>query len=207
MFIRRVFIRECRRGITRALSGNNRRVKKYAVIVFVFLLLAAATILAACDFLSDGIVPRSDISDEVLRIHIRANSNDDNDQTVKLVVRDALTDYLSNLLSSCSDKSEAQRVLQASRDEIDGIAETVLAENGFAYGARVVFSHEHFPEKTYGEYTFPEGDYDAMLVLLGEGTGDNWWCVAFPPLCFVPGDGENVVYKSWVKEKLEEIFG
>lgn len=207
MFIRRVFIRECRRGITRALSGNNRRVKKYAVIVFVFLLLAAATTLVACDFLSDGIVPRSDISDEVLRIHIRANSNDDNDQTVKLAVRDALTDYLSNLLSSCRDKSEAQSVLQASRDEIDGIAEAVLAENGFAYGARVVFSHEHFPKKTYGEYTFPEGDYDAMLVLLGEGTGDNWWCVAFPPLCFVPGDGENVVYKSWVKEKLEEIFG
>lgn len=194
-------------GISRALSGNNLRVKKYAVIAFVFLLLAAATTLVACDFLSDGIVPRSDISDEVLRIHIRANSNADADQTVKLAVRDALTDYLSDILSSCADKAEAQAVLQSSRDEIDGIAEAVLAENGFGYGARVVFSHEHFPEKTYGEYTFPEGDYDAMLVLLGEGTGDNWWCVAFPPLCFVPGDGENVVYKSWVKEKLEEIFG
>lgn len=181
--------------------------KKYVVILCVFLLLAAATTLVACDFLADGFLPDGgDLRDEVLRIHIRANSNGEADQTVKLAVRDALTDYLSDLLSSCSDKAEAQAVLQAHRDEIDGIAERVLSDNGFGYGARVVFSHERFPEKTYGEYTFPEGDYDAVLVLLGEGTGDNWWCVAFPPLCFVPGDGENVTYKSWVKEKLDEIF-
>lgn len=171
-------------------------------------MLAAAATLVACDFFADNFLPSADdISEEVLRIHIRANSNGDDDQTVKLAVRDALTAYLSSALEGCRTKEEAQAALRDSRGEISSVAEKVLAENGFSYGARVVFSREHFPEKTYGEYTFPEGDYDAMLVLLGEGTGDNWWCVAFPPLCFVPGDGENVLYKSWVKEKLDSIFG
>lgn len=195
-------------GIFRDLSGNNRRVKKTAILLSVFLVLAAAATLVACDFLSQNLFPESsDVYDEVLRIHIRANSNGEEDQTVKLAVRDALTGYLTEVLANCRTKADAEEVLHASREEMDGIAESVLAENGFGYGARVVFSHEHFPEKTYGDYTFPEGEYDAMLVLLGEGAGDNWWCVAFPPLCFVPGDGENVVYKSWVKEKLNEIFG
>lgn len=182
--------------------------KKTIFAICILFVLVAASALAACDFLSDNFLPDADdLSDEVLRIHIRANSNGDADQTVKLAVRDALTDYLSDALAGCETKAEAQAALQDCRDEIDCVAERVLAENGFDYGVRVVFSREHFPEKTYGEYTFPEGDYDAMLVLLGEGTGDNWWCVAFPPLCFVPGDGENVVYKSWVKEKLDAIFG
>ena len=80
-----------------------------------------------------------------------------------------------------------------------------MAQNGFNYGSSVYIGKETFPERVYGEYTFPEGEYDSLILNLGTGKGDNWWCVAFPPLCFVP-EGE-VVYKSWVKEKLDSLFG
>ena len=70
-------------------------------------------------------------------------------------------------------------------------------------------NNEYFPERIYGEYTFPAGRYDALIIELGSGEGQNWWCVAFPPLCFVPNSsgGEKVVYKSWIKEILDRIFG
>ena len=120
---------------------------------------------------------------------------------------DALTEKLSVILADCATKSEAERTLSAAKDELTQIADSTLESCGFDYKTRIVLTNEHFPEKDYGGYTFPEGDYDAMLVLLGEGTGENWWCVAFPPLCFVPGEGDEVVYRSWVKEKLDELFG
>ena len=66
----------------------------------------------------------------------------------------------------------------------------------------------NFPDRKYDGYDFPEGNYDALIIYLGEGVGDNWWCVAFPPLCFVPESegGEKIVYKSWVKEWLDKLF-
>ena len=177
--------------------------------VSVFVLSALAGVLAGCDGLREPVLPQEDfdLRDEVVRIHIRANSNSEEDQSVKLKVRDAVTEYLTEELKDCRDKSDALEKLSRDGADLDKIAETVLYENGFDYKARVVLTNEVFPERNYEGYTFPEGRYDALLILLGEGVGDNWWCVAFPPLCFVPsGDGENVVYKSWVKEKLEEIF-
>ena len=72
---------------------------------------------------------------------------------------------------------------------------------------RVELKKENFPKREYDGYVFPEGEYDALMIYLGEGKGDNWWCVAFPPLCFVPADGgEDITYVSWVKEFLEDIF-
>ncbi|MCQ2602566.1 MAG: stage II sporulation protein R, partial [Clostridia bacterium] len=81
-----------------------------------------------------------------------------------------------------------------------------LKDNGFTYKSTVCVKNDYFPDREYGEYFFPAGYYDALMIYLGDGVGDNWWCVAFPPLCFVPS-GEDVVYKSWVKEKLDDIFG
>lgn len=177
-------------------------------LLALLLLAAAALLLAACAPLRENFLPTADeLSSEVIRIHIRANGNGEADQRVKLAVRDALTEKLSVILADCATKNEAERALSAAKDELTQIADSTLESCGFDYKTRIVLINEHFPEKDYGGYTFPEGDYDAMLVLLGEGTGENWWCVAFPPLCFVPGEGDEVVYRSWVKEKLDELFG
>lgn len=184
---------------------------KKTVFISILFLLAGAAILAltACDDLSGIFLPESNsISEQVVRIHIRANSNDADDQAVKLAVRDEITAYLTGRLEGCADKTDALKVLEGEEENLRQIAQNTLYRNGYDYNVRVSLSHEHFPERTYDGYVFPEGEYDALMILLGEGTGDNWWCVAFPPLCFVPdGNGEKITYKSWVAEKLAELFG
>ncbi len=176
------------------------RLKFKKAIVFTGLLLAVlfcVLALSACG--------EPDLTQEVVRIHIRANSNSQIDQAVKLKVRDSVTEYLTERLEGVNSKAQALETLDASKAEITKIANEVLAQNGFNYGSSVYIGKETFPERDYGEYTFPAGEYDSLILNLGTGEGDNWWCVAFPPLCFVP-EGE-VVYKSWVKEKLDSLFG
>lgn len=197
-----------------SLTGNNRYAmkKKNLLLTAILLVVAAAALLAlaACDDLSGLILPQNnrDVAEQVVRIHIRANSNGSGDQSVKLKVRDAVTDYLTDALKDCRSKTDALAALNAESDALQNIAQNTLEENGYEYGARVLIGREHFPEREYDGYVFPEGDYDAIVILLGEGAGDNWWCVAFPPLCFVPdGGGEGIIYKSWVKELLDGIFG
>lgn len=175
--------------------------KKNFIIGAIFLLLSFAVLLTACD------IPR-DLSDDVVRIHIRANSNSEIDQSVKLKVRDEVTEYLTYTLDGCETKKDALRRLNEVKDEIAVIANKALYDSGFDYKTTVSVKNDYFPERKYGDYVFPEGYYDALMIYLGEGVGDNWWCVAFPPLCFLPDDdGEGIEYKSWVKEKLDQIFG
>ncbi|MDR3217026.1 MAG: stage II sporulation protein R [Clostridiaceae bacterium] len=145
---------------------------------------------------------------DAVRIHIRANSNEKTDQDVKLKVRDAVVSFLTPLLVECKDRDGALAVISASLDGIAFAADAALKENGFGYTASVRLAREEFPKREYLEYTFESGFYDALIVELGIGKGDNWWCVAFPPLCFVgDGSGGDVVYKSKIKELIDKYFG
>lgn len=185
--------------------------KKLALAALLCLAAVALISMTACDDFARLTLPSSDaasVSEQVVRIHIRANSNDADDQAVKLAVRDAVTEYLTLKLDGCTDKSDALSTLKGECENLRQIAQNTLYENGYDYKASVELTTETFPERTYDGYVFPAGEYDALMIYLGDGTGDNWWCVAFPPLCFVPdADGEDIVYKSWVKEMLEKIFG
>ncbi len=167
------------------------------------LLIISAFLLCACNS------RRAErLSEECLRIHIRANSDSDEDQRVKLAVRDKITARLQTTLEGCDSKSEAIKMISAESENLIEIANQVLYDNNFTYKASIRISNEHFPDRDYNGYFFPEGDYDAVVIELGSGKGANWWCVAFPPLCFVPdGDGgEKIVYKSWIKEILDRLF-
>lgn len=178
-------------------------------VIILFLLLAALVALSACDVTDGVFLPAADakgIAEQVVRIHIRANSNSEEDQAVKLAVRDDITAYLTSKLEGCENKTDALRVLDGEKENLRYIAQKALKHNGYDYKVRVELKTESFPERTYDGYAFPAGEYDALMIYLGEGTGDNWWCVAFPPLCFLPGDGENITYASWVKELLDRIF-
>jgi len=176
--------------------------KRIVLIFVVFIMVALVAVLCACTQNQEA-----SLSDECLRIHIRANSNSTEDQTVKLKVRDELTAFFTIKLELCKNKEQAYEALQNAMPEIKQIAEQTLLENDFDYGVNVTLAQEHFPDREYDNLVFPEGEYDALVVGLGTATGDNWWCVAFPPLCFVPnGDGEDIVYKSWVKELIDKIF-
>lgn len=185
--------------------------KKIAVFAVVCTAVLFMIMLVACDDFTRLAIPSADaesLSEQVVRIHIRANSNNADDQGVKLEVRDAVTAYLTEKLDGCKSKSDALETLESERENLCQIAQNTLYANGYNYKASVELKSEYFPERTYDGYVFPEGTYDALMIYLGEGAGDNWWCVAFPPLCFVPdADGEDIVYKSWVREMLDKIFG
>jgi stage II sporulation protein R len=145
----------------------------------------------------------SDYRAEFLRIHIRADSNAQEAQAVKYLVRDKIVDYLTPVVACCESKNEAIVRVQEHLSGLERAAERALHQNGFAYGAKARLSVEEFPTRVYGEYTLPAGSYTALVIELGAGKGDNWWCVVYPPLCFATPSGGNVVYKSKILEIIE----
>ena len=145
-------------------------------------------------------------TEEYLRIHIRADSNEDKAQAVKYKVRDALVKYLTPLVAGYEAKEDAVWGISQNLRGVCAIAEEVLQQEGFLYGASAELTVEKFPTRVYGEYTLPAGEYTALIVRLGRGEGDNWWCVVYPPLCFAATD-TDVVYKSKIKEIIENFYG
>ena len=123
------------------------------------------------------------IYDKTLRLHVPANSNSDADQAVKLKVRDAVIEYLSEPLMECKTKEEAvQKTLYLS-DNISLVANNILKENGFDYSARVSVVKESYPRRSYEGISLPAGEYTSLKIELGQAQGENWWCVLFPQIC------------------------
>ncbi len=168
--------------------------KKFALIVLILLGIVAAAVFAR---------PAPD--NGYLRVHIRADSNDAAAQTVKYEVRDAVVAYLTPVVASCGTKQEAMDAVERALPEIERIASGVLAKKGFSYGARASLRREEFPTRVYDGVTLEAGVYDALILELGSGKGDNWWCVVYPPLCFTAGNG-NVVYRSKIAEIIRSFF-
>lgn len=139
---------------------------------------------------------------EYLRIHVRANSNSEQDQNVKYTVKDGLVCYLTPIVASCESKTEAVCVLGGQVLQLQRVAQTYLRQNGFEYEAKVEIREEWFPTRVYEGYTLPADTYTAIIVELGEGKGDNWWCVVYPPLCFT-ATPYHVQYKSKILEIIE----
>ena len=106
-----------------------------------------------------------------------------------------------------TDLDYALKVVEENTDALEELSRRVLEENGFFYGATVRLAREEFPARTYGSITLPDGVYDALIIELGSGKGDNWWCVAFPPLCFVSAPGGDFAYKSIIAELWQKYFG
>lgn len=142
---------------------------------------------------------------EYLRLHIRANSNLECDQLVKLKVRDAVIDYLTPVLSEAEDVREAEKLIESRLPELEKLCNETLLSQGYSYGARARITDERFPTKSYGDLVLEGGVYRAVIIELGSGEGDNWWCVAYPPLCFIGEDsGGNIRYKSIIMEIIEK---
>lgn len=144
----------------------------------------------------------NEIKDKLIRFHVIANSDSVEDQNVKLLVRDAIIDSLNNELAAAKDINEAREILAANIDKVNETAEQVLLENGFQYGVATSLSKENFPDKVYGDCIFPQGNYEAYRIVLGNGKGHNWWCVMFPTLCFVD-ETKNNVNSEAIEKKLE----
>ena len=174
----------------------------------VFILIAALAALFIAINVFAGNEEEKEVNADYLRIHIRANSNSDADQSVKYEVKAAVVEALTPPVSGARSKEQAEEIISENLWLIDETSERVLRENGFYYGAKARLCDEQFPTRTYGDLTLESGVYDALIVDLGSGEGDNWWCVVFPPLCFVAdGEGEDVTYKSLIVEWFEKLFG
>lgn len=157
-----------------------------------------------------GLVGCSSFDDkDCLRIHIRANSNEQIDQNVKYMVKDAVVEFLTPLLADATNKNKAKQIVTANSEQICLVADKVLKDNGFNYKSSAKISKETFPTRAYGDFILEQGEYDALIVNLGSGSGDNWWCVVYPPLCFVGGEptGDCLVYKSKLHEIIKNFFG
>ena len=171
--------------------------KNFCITFFVFIIIIATAIFVA----AGGTTAES----EYLRIHVRANSNTEIDQSIKYEVKDAVVEYITPLAAVCQTKAEAIELIGGKTDEIVSVCERTLLENGFTYGARAEIRQEKFPTRVYDGVTLEEGVYDALIIELGSGTGDNWWCVLYPPLCFTSGT-QDVVYRSLIYDIIKNFF-
>lgn len=125
----------------------------------------------------------SDISDHVIRLHVIANSDSDEDQACKLAVRDALLNCSEEYLGVGASKEEALKNAEKNLEVLRQVAEETVRKQGFSYDVQIELCTMDFPEKTYDDLVMPAGTYDAVRIILGEGSGQNWWCVMYPPLC------------------------
>lgn len=127
----------------------------------------------------------SALSDNVLRLHVIANSNEEIDQNLKLKVRDEILKSADEIFIDNTDITVAKKNIKNNLDKIEKIAQKTVVDNGYNYKVKVSFGQSDFPTKVYGNITLPAGSYEALKVEIGEAEGKNWWCVMFPPLCFI----------------------
>ena len=171
-------------------------------IIMLLVMIMSATMLCACN-------SQSSSQEQYLRIHIRANSNLTTDQNIKYKIKDELVKYLTPLVVECESFDSVVDMVESHKKDMENICDDILSDNGFSYTSKVSLNEEYFPTRAYGEYVLESNFYDAIIVELGEAIGDNWWCVVYPPLCFVEAkqlDTNNIVYKSKLLEIIRKFF-
>ena len=151
------------------------------ICILTFLLFIYTTICA----ISYARSVSTDIANSVFRLHVIANSDSDEDQNLKYIVRDNLIEHMNSLLQNCSNKEEVIKIALEHKQEFKQIALDTIKQEGFNYDVKINIGNFEFPTKNYGDISLPAGFYDALRVEIGEAKGKNWWCVMFPPLCFV----------------------
>ena len=131
---------------------------------------------------------QQELAPKVLRFHVRANGDRPEDQQIKMEVKNAVLSYLNPLLQNSKSVQETKKIVQDHLKEVQAVAEQMLAKYTVEKqksDVRVNLKNESFPQKTYGDCTFPAGNYEALVIELGSGKGQNWWCMLYPALCFV----------------------
>ena len=151
-------------------------------------------------------LPKNEVQTEYLRIHVRANSNTQIDQSVKYVVKDKIVEYLTPYIAECNTKQKAEVLLENNLSGIEKVANSTLKQYGFSYTAKASVKQENFPTRVYGSLELESGIYDALIIELGSGKGDNWWCVVYPPLCFTSAEGGSVIYRSKILSIISDFY-
>ena len=180
---------------------------KFKRSFLVMLLLFIYTIICAFSYVN---AVSTNIQDSVFRLHVIANSDSSEDQNLKYIVRDKVLEYINSISINISSKNEVISLVQENIDEIQKIAQKTIYENGYNYSVKLSVGNFAFPTKTYGDMSFPAGFYDALKIEIGKARGQNWWCVMFPPLCFVdvtsgivPENSKDTIKKNLSQEEYD----
>lgn len=176
--------------------------KKFILV----LMLCLISLFSGCSLNKSKVEYDYDIiNDIVIRFHVIANSDSDEDQKLKLKVRDVVINYLYPYMKDVKNLDESRKIIKEKNDEVIKLVNKVIKQNGYNYSVESRLSRENFPEKEYGNIIFPQGNYEAYRIIIGDGEGHNWWCVMFPPLCFADETKENVKSEQNT-EKLNEYI-
>lgn len=175
--------------------------KKIKIILIFIILLVIFIFTCAYSYVS---AISDNLYNSVFRLHVIANSDSEEDQNLKYIVRDNLINYMNDSCKNSCSKDEIIEYVKKHLDEIKKIAEDTVKENGHNYPITVEIGNFEFPTKNYGDISFPSGSYDALRVKIGNSSGKNWWCVMFPPLCFV--DTTTGIVPDSSKESLQETL-
>lgn len=175
----------------------------------------AATVFALSGIASHQ--PQADlqqsIASKIIRFHVIANSDSDADQQLKMQVKNGVVAAMEPMLADVKNINEAREIIQLHISDIEQIAQQILSDNGCHKPVTATLTNCYFPVKAYGEFTFPDGEYEALRIIIGEGSGKNWWCVMYPRLCFVdslytvvPKESKKELKKQLTDEEYEELL-
>ena len=174
---------------------SSNKFKNFAIISFLLFIFILINVFSYVSAISNN------LSDSVFRLHVIANSNSVSDQALKYLVRDNVLEFVNSTYLA-NNKEELINSLDL--DSIREIAQNTVYDNGYAYPVSVELGNFEFPTKSYGDISLPAGFYDALRIKIGNAEGQNWWCVMFPPLCFV--DVSSGIVPNSSKEILEETL-
>lgn len=182
---------------------------KIKLFLFILPLLFIYTLICSISYVN---AISTDLQKNVFRLHVIANSDSEDDQNLKLKVRDNVIKYMNTLCSKTTSKEEAIKIANAHLNEFKEIALNTIKDNGYNYDVDISIDNVFFPTKTYGDISLPEGYYDALRIKIGKAEGKNWWCVMFPPLCFVdvtsgivPDDSKELLKENLSQEEYNLI--
>ena len=137
-----------------------------------------------------------EVKDSLIRFHVIANTDSEEDQNLKINVKNKVIEYLYPYLNNSQSLDESRQIIKDRMQDVKKLAEEVIKANNYEYKIQVELSRENFPDKSYGNITLPQGNYEAFRIIIGDGQGRNWWCVMFPPLCFVDESKAEVEYNK-----------
>lgn len=182
---------------------------KKVKIRLIILILSFICVIGVMTITISGEVKKIDnisenYKEKLIRFHVIANSDSDEDQELKLKVRDAIIQYLQPKLIKSNSIKESEKIIKNEYKQLEKISKDIINENGHSYDVKVGIEYTNFPTKQYSNIVLPAGEYKALKIIIGEGKGRNWWCVMFPPLCFV--DDKSGVIDKETDKRLKEVL-
>lgn len=186
------------------LNQTEKRMKMAAIIFSVIVATFVTGVFLYKEELNAQAKVQESLAEEVLRFHVLANSDSEEDQLLKMKVKETVLAFLEESMPDAESVEETKEWVRSHTDELEKVSENIIRQEGYDYTVSAAVTTCWFPDKTYGDLTFPQGNYAALRIEIGAAKGQNWWCVLYPGLCFL--DAANAVVPEAGKQKLKNVL-